>query len=338
MDDDALEETARRLGLWLPGRPGWPSPDVVHQRAARGRCVRIAPRTYLPSQVPPRPEHDWFAAVVQGGPGAVLTGEVGCHLQGLDRARPEKGPLVLQAHHRRRGGRPTLRRTRRMPALRWATQPQTGCRWPVAPLARAIADALPARDVDEARALYGQALNGGMTPARLLHEVLEQVGRSAGLEVARRDLRAGGVWSVAEGSVVDLVALSSVLPPMLLNPLLVHEEHGVLGRPDGLLEAVALVVSTDSRRWHAEVAQWVETLSAALTLEVYGLLVLHLVPSVVAGRGRQVLLVLERHWTDRLGRVQMPPAIQVRSGAPAPTWRGGRSEDRARRRAPGAGT
>ena len=189
--------------------------------------------------------------------------------------------------------------------------------WPVTRLARAVADAVRATDdVPHARALVGEVLSSGRVPlATLLHELTVTQHRSGSSAAVLRDLASGGIWSPPEGELVDLLALSVVLPALETNVLLRAVLDGrAVCRPDVLLWAAALAVALHSKEHHGSPDAWAATLARALDAEVLGLLELPVTPGLLATRGQDVLALVERHAAQRY------PA-----GPPTGLWRDGTS-------------
>ena len=237
--------------------------------------------------------------LLEGGPTAALTGEVACHLLGLAAADLRAPAQVLVRHDAVRAGGPHVVRSRRCPP--GLLVEVDGRRWPVVPLARALADAVRATEDARARALVGSALSGGAVRREaLVHELTAARGRPGRSAEVCADLAVGGVWSPPEGDLLDLVRCSTVLPVAQTNVLLVESSSGeVVCRPDLLLWPSALAAEVDSTAHHASAARWQADLHRSLDAEVLGLLVLHLLVDAVRRRGQQVLLVLERHSAAR---------------------------------------
>ena len=116
---------------------------------------------------------------------------------------------------------------------------------------------------------------------------------------------------------MDLLATSPVLPRPLTNVLLTARSTGERLRPDALLESSAVVLSTDSRELHEEVADWSATLEQALVGDAHGLRTLHLVPAPVRAHPRRTLLVVEREHLARAGR-GLPAGLRLDRGVPPP--------------------
>ena len=323
--DEALRRLAARQGVavrrWA-GTDGHPTAAALRGRVRRGLLRPALCGVYVPRGLPAGVEAAWLLALLGDRTGrAVLTGEVACHLAGLSRARREAAPLVLVPHGSAGARLPAGQevpavRTRRLPRPLLAADPCGTGAWPVAPLARALADAVVRAPLDHARALVGDALSSGLVRQRaLVHEVTAHRRRSPVRDAVLADLAAGGVWSVPEGALLDLVATSCVLPRPRANALLVDPSGRPVLRPDALWEAAALAASVDSRQHHGGTAAWSQTLLRAAEAEACGLLCEHLTPEVIARRGHQTLLGLERHWCARLGTASLQ-GLRVLDGAP----------------------
>ena len=324
--DEAVRRLAADAGVavrcWA-GTEGQPSAPAMRGRVRRGRLEVALPG--VPRGLHGRAETAWLLALLsQRSAGAVLSGEVACHLLGLPRTRRDADPVLLARHGAGSARLPAsvaasvrVVRSRRRPVPLLAADPCGNGVWPVAPLPRALADALARITLGHARALVGEALSGGRVGVRqLAHEVSASPRRSPVQETVLADLRAGGVWSVPEGALLDLVATSCVLPRPRTNALLVGRDGRALARPDALWEAAALAASVDSRQHHGDTAAWSRTLLRAAEAEACGVLSVHLTPEIIGTRGHVTLLGLERHWCARLGTASVQ-GLRVLDDAPA---------------------
>ena len=304
-----------------------PGPSQVDGLLRRGRLVGVAHGVYRLPGVPVGHETRWVLRLLAGGSRSALTGEVACHLLGLRRARRDAPPLVLAPHGTTRpAGEGVLRSRRCPPGLLVEVDAAS---WPVVPLARALADAVRTTDdVAHARALVGEGLSRGLVGRGvLLHEITARR-RPAGVSATVvGDLAHGGVWSPPEGSLLDLVRWSTVLPAAETNVLVVDAARGdVVARPDLLLWPSALAAEVDSTAHHASPERWEADLHRSLSAEVRGLLVARVLSEAVTGRGQAVLLVLERHSSRRYaygppeGLRREPGAVVPRRG-PVPRTR-----------------
>ncbi len=144
------------------------TPDFIRYAISQaGRWQRVLPGIYATFTGPLADIHKYRAAVLYGGPKAVITGATACRMHGMKYAPEADGVDVLVPHGRQRGDVEfvRLRRTHRMPApVYWigldvpdedvpafiddnmsdADELASGAvRWkiPMAPLARAAIDA-----------------------------------------------------------------------------------------------------------------------------------------------------------------------------------------------------
>jgi hypothetical protein len=149
-DRDALPRVISRADAMRRGI----ADHVIDRHVARRRWQPLCPGVYLTTR-PPMSRDLLDAAVLHGGPGAVISAAAALREYGLRSAPDGDGVLLLVA--RRSGARPCgqirVRRTSRLP---WA-EPRLGP--PLAPPARAVADA--AREMarlSDVRALVAEAV------------------------------------------------------------------------------------------------------------------------------------------------------------------------------------
>ncbi|PVZ04227.1 hypothetical protein [Actinomycetospora cinnamomea] len=202
---------------------------------------------------PPRTrDQELAAAVLYGGPGAVLSGAAAARLHGLERLpqEAEGTALVLVEHGRHRVSRGpiTVERTHRVPEAQLVRD------LPVAPLPRAVVDAARRLgDTDAIRALLAEAVQRRLTTPRELRSELEE-GCGRGTARVRPVLTEieDGVRSVPEAWARTLAASIPDLPPMMWNRRIVTADRAWLADPDGWLDDVGLAWEIHSFRHHAD--------------------------------------------------------------------------------------
>ena len=178
-----------------------------------------------------------------------------------------------------------LTRTTRMPTKTYTVGPIR-----IAGPVRAIADAVRGySDVGQARALVCEALqNQTCTFAGLATELAE--GPSRGSLLLRRSLRnaAKGIWSSAEGDLLDLIARSD-LPEPEYNVSLYAAGGEFLGMVDAWWQRAGVAAEVDSSEYHlsAEDKERTETRHNRITR--YGVQVLHFSPKRIKASAEAVL-------------------------------------------------
>ncbi len=191
----------------------------------------------------------------------------------------------------------TVRRTTRPDATAWNREPLL-----ISSPARAVADAARDFSRERARAVVIEAVQRRLvTLAALRHELHAgpRLG-SAALAGALREAERGA-WSIPEADLAALVAQSSLLPPMWLNPLLRVGDLR-LPTPDGWFDDVGLAVQVHSRRFHAGELDWEATVSADGVFAEYGIPVVGVTPRQIAVEGVDVVRRLERAHRAAMGR------------------------------------
>jgi hypothetical protein len=233
----------------------------VPVRTVYHRCLEGGPwQSPLPGVVflftgRPDRRQSVLAAVLLGGPDAVVTGVEACRRHGIRRGpagRPGERDALEQVHllvperrQVRSVGYVHVERTARLPA------PVLRDRVPLAPATRAATDAARRlRTAGEIAELLSDAVQRKLcTPASLGHEL--DAGSRRGTALPRRVLRevADGVRSAAELAAKKLWPATGLPEPMW--NVEVRTEHGTfLGIADCWLDDVAMVWEIESTEWH----------------------------------------------------------------------------------------
>jgi hypothetical protein len=155
---------------------------------------------------------------------------------------------------------------------------------------RAIADAVRGySDVGQARALVCEALqNQTCTFAGLAAELTE--GPSRGSLLLRRSLRdaAKGIWSAAEGDLLDLIARSD-LPEPEYNVSLYAADGEFLGVVDAWWQRAGVAAEVDSTEYHLSVEDKERTETRHNRITRHGVQVLHFSPKRIKASADAVL-------------------------------------------------
>lgn len=275
-------------------------------RSARRHALSRGWRLVLPGVLtthpgPLSPQQRLVAAQLWGGDDALVAGATAAAVHGVRTADGE--PLVRMLLPAERFVRPVsfvvVRRTRRpdpWPRRRGTLRLSS----PV----RAVADA--ARDTaraDHASAVVIEAVQRRIVRAQDLRHELED-GPRQGSALLRRAVQAAeaGAWSVAEVDLARLLAPSTVLPPVMLNPVLTTADGEELPTPDGWLDDAGLAVQVHSRRHHFDVDDWETTVLSDGVYAEFGIPVVAMTPRFVRRDPAAARLRVERAYRAALTR------------------------------------
>jgi hypothetical protein len=234
---------------------GVPERTVYHRCLDGGPWQNPLPGIILLFSGRPTPRQSVLAAVLLGGPGAMVTGAEACRRHGLRRGparlRDERDAvdqvhlLVPDSRQLRSVGYVHVQRTKSLP------EPVFRSGVPLAPLARACIDAARMlRTEGEIAELLSDAVQRRLCSVVELHQELEASSRRH-TAMPRRVLRAiaEGVRSAAELAAKRMWHRTGLPPPMWNVD--VYTEQGVfLGRADCWLDDVAMVWEIESTEWH----------------------------------------------------------------------------------------
>lgn len=311
-----LDEIARYCGTTVIRTQdlldlGMSGSTVAHRCRPEGPWQRLAPGILLLHNGPVTRDDRRRAAVLHGGPGAVITGLDALALHGMERMPSPSGPVhtLIPADRRRSGaGRVLIERTDRLPV------PAPG-RWPLAPIPRAALDATRRlSDRGQVRATLAEVVQRGRTkPVELIHELVAGSDRGSALPRAVLAEIADGVRSAAEAQARDLVRRSGLSVPWW-NPKIYRRDGTFLTMPDAWFDDVGMAWEIDSTEWHLDPADHAETLRRHSAMRREGVLVVHTLPSALRDRPEDVLceLAVTYHDAARLGRPRVM-AIPSRS-------------------------
>jgi hypothetical protein len=286
---------------------GVPESTVYHRCRDGGPWQRLAPGIVLMTTGHPTTGQLVTAALLHGGPDAVLTGLEACRRHGIRRGPPAELPLhVLVPHDRqvRSVAWIQVERSRRMPMA----VVRAGI--PLAPVPRAVIDAVrrlrSARDVAEL--LADPVQHGLCTVAQLGIELGECQRR--GSATPRRVLRevGAGVRSAAE---VDAKRLwrRSGLPEPWWNARVYTAGGAFLGVADGWFDDVALDWEINSVAWHLNPAKYEQEQERTARFVAAGIPVLPTQPTRLRPDGRAVLEELAAAYAQAEARPR--PAVRA---------------------------
>jgi hypothetical protein len=229
---------------------GVPESTVYHRCRDGGPWQRLAPGVVLMSTGHPTTGQLVTAALLHGGPDAVLTGLEACRRHGVRRGPPSEPPLhVLVPHDRqvRSAARIQVERSRRMPA----SVERLGV--PLAPVPRAVIDAArrlrSSRDIAE---LLADPVQRGLCTVAHLAVELKECGRRRSA-TPRRVLAevSVGVRSAAELDAKRLWHRSG-LPEPWWNIDVCDASGRRLGCADAWFDEVALGWEINSFAWRLD--------------------------------------------------------------------------------------
>ncbi|MEV6606923.1 hypothetical protein [Kutzneria sp. NPDC051319] len=272
----------------------------------------LLPGIILLSTGEPTRQQQVEAALLHGGPDAIVTGSEAARRHELARLLPDPSVHLLVPHsrHIRTAGFALVERTIHMPEPVW----RDGI--PLAPLDRAVLDAARRwRKVDPVRALLSEAVQRGRCrPAELLAEL--NTGSRRGSALPRRvlDEVGAGVHSVAEAHGLRLWRASK-LPKAMWN-LPVYDGSGrFIAVPDAWCDDVALAWEIDSFEWHLNARGYAKTVARNTRYATAGIVVVQTLPSRLRDDPEGVIAELRAAYSAAKARPR--PAVQARPSSVA---------------------
>jgi hypothetical protein len=252
------------------------------------------------------------AALLHGGPDAVVTGVEAVRRHGLSRLPADSAIhlLVPDARHIRSSGFALVERTIHMPT------PVGRDGVPLAPLDRAVLDAARRwRKIDRVRDLLAEAVQCGRChPTELLDEL--NAGSRRGSALPRRVLGEidSGVRSVAEAHGLRLWRKSG-LPEAVWNQPVFDSGGQFIATPDAWCDDVALAWEIDSFEWHLDAKGYARTIARNTRYAGAGIVVVQTLPSRIRDDPRGVVTELRAAYAAAQARPR--PPMQVRPSSVA---------------------
>lgn len=183
----------------------------------------------------------------------------------------------------------------------------------IAPLARAVVDtARWASTLDHATAVVIEAVQTRRADLEELQHELE-AGPRRGSALARQAIAAAraGAWSAPEAELLEALGASTVLPPVVANPVLTVAGRTLVS-PDAWIDDVALALMVHSRRHHERGADWEATVEHDGELTAHGVTVLAFTPRSIAQHPERVLSRVERTYVAlKRSRRRRPPVVMT---------------------------
>ncbi|WP_084741051.1 type IV toxin-antitoxin system AbiEi family antitoxin domain-containing protein [Cryptosporangium aurantiacum] len=298
MDLSGLIERQSGLLLRSQANAAGVTDDAIRWHIARGEWQRVLKGLYATFSGPPTEEHRLIAATLYGGEGTQITGAAALRRHGVRYAPDDRRVHILVPLERRRSHRGFVIVTR---TARPDQHPRLLPAMEICSVARAGADAARAGyPLTEIRAFLAEIVQRRLAPLSAFERELAE-GSTAHSAVLRRvvaELK-DGVRSAPEAEMRDVVALSSVLPPVQWNPRLIAADGTVLPTPDGWIQDVGLALETDSKEFHTSPVDWQRTLERHNLLARYGIMTLHFTPREIREHPEKVLATIEQTYRER---------------------------------------
>jgi hypothetical protein len=257
-----------------------------HRLGPGGPWSVSLPGVYQANTGAPTQAQREIAALLYGGPCAVLTGAAALRHYLLPAPESAAVDILIPAESKRRSVLYVrVHRTTRMPAMAYGP-PHRAC----APPARAAADAVRLlTDLRASRALLaGVVQDRGCTPGELQRELdAGPVQYSALLRSVLAEVT-DGVRSAPEAELRDLIKKAG-LPMPLFNPRLYLPDGTFIACPDAWWPEAGVAVEVDSKRWHLRPDDWEHTMDRHAQLGQYAIVTLHFTPRKL--RAEQALVI-----------------------------------------------
>lgn len=297
---DFTDLLRRQTGLVLRGQAlaAGLSKAAIRWKLERGEWQPVFSGLYATFTGVLTEEQRLIAASLYGGVGSQITGAAALRCYGVRYAPEDPHIQILVEWPTRRSSRGfvVVSRTTR---LDQHSRPRGA--YELCSVQRAGADAARAGyDLRTVRAFLADTVQRGFTTVAALAEELRS-GPSTRSVVFRQvvgELTAG-VRSAPEAELRDIVARSTVLPPVRWNPRLVAADGTRLPSTDGWIQKVGMALEADSQEFHASGDHWSRTLERHAVLATYGILTVHFTPRQMRDDPDKVLAVIERSYRGR---------------------------------------
>jgi hypothetical protein len=278
-----VEELARRQD-WVVSRAqaleaGLSRHAIGHRLRSGGPWRTLLPGVYLMQSGSPSAAQREIAAMLYGGPHAVITGAAALRFYEFRQVPSGAGDavhiLIPDRFTRASCAFVQVHRTTRMPHWIWGPH---GRRYALPD--RAVADtARMLIDLREVRALVGHAVQDRHCAIDQLAGQLRLGGRANGALLRRVIAEVtAGVRSAPEAELRDLI-IKAGLPMPLFNPRLYLPNGTFLACSDAWWSEAGVAIETDSRQWHLAPEDWERTMNRHADLGQYGIVTLHVTPN-----------------------------------------------------------
>jgi hypothetical protein len=299
-------------------------PGVIHRRTrGDGPWVSVLPGIYACAPVSDHGRET--AACLYAGPAGVVTGAFALKHFGLSAVLPDRIEVLVPVGVRRQSAQfVRLIRTARMPAQTYRAGPIR-----IAEPTRAAGDAARSyRCISDARAVICEVTRRQLCSLSGLRQELSE-GPRQGSALLLRSLRdaARGIWSAAEGDLMDLIDRSG-LPQPEYNVALYAEDGTFLGIVDAWWQRAGVAAEVDSQEFHFLPQDWRETLKRHNRITKHRVQLMHFPPHRIKTDGPGVIGDLRNVWmapSMSLGRGEC--GFNAMDGA-IDRWVGGRAARR----------
>jgi hypothetical protein len=279
---------------------------IQHRVRPGGPWPVILPGIYIASG-DTTAERREMAALLYAGEGGIITGAFAVRHYGIVAPGPDCIEVLVPVNMRRRQSVRFVRliHTTRMPRRTFLV----GSRRIAAP-PRAVADAVRGyRRIHDARSVIcGAIQHEKCTLAELAEELREGPKRGSALLLDGLRDAATGIWSAAEGKLMDLINRSG-LPEPEYNVTLYAPDGEFLGIVDAWWPEAGVAAEVDSQQFHFSRSDWSATMKRHNRIARYRVVLLHFAPWRIASEGGGV--VSELRDAIAIGRTAPPPLIRA---------------------------
>jgi hypothetical protein len=279
---------------------------LAHRLRPGGPWRTLLPGVYLAVTGAPTPLQQEMAALLYAGPGSLVTGPAALRCHHIGAAEPDLvDVLVPAARQRHDAGFARLHRTARMPERIWDRGPIR-----YVPPARAVADtARGMTSLRDVRAVVAAAVQRRACQVLDLAAELA-AGPNTGSALFRMALAdvAGGIQSVAEADLKDLLARARI-PMPLFNPALYDKNGTFIARPDAWWPGLGIAIEVDSAEWHISPEDHASTLARGRRMARYQIVVLRFTPRQIRSEPAAVARDIRQALAGARGR----PPLNLRT-------------------------
>lgn len=283
---------------------------LAHRLRADGPWQSLLPGVYLTVTGTPRQEQREMAALLYGGPGAVITGSAALRYRGVTLPESDTIDILISEKGRRQSTSfVAVHRTTQVPK-----SPVVRGERLYAPDARAVADAARLMtDLREVRALVSSAVQKQCCSIAAIGGQLDAgpIRGSALLATAVGEV-SDGVRSAPEADLKVLIGKAG-LPMPLFNPKLYLPDGTFIAKPDAWWPEAGVAVEVDSKEWHFQASDWEKTMDRHTGLGQHGIVTLHFSPNKLRKDPAFVIERIRNAFTSGTAR----PRLNIKA-VPAP--------------------
>jgi hypothetical protein len=276
---------------------------VTHRLRADGPWQSVLPGVYLTVTGKPTRTQREIAAVLYGGPHAVVTGLAAVRHHRMRGPESDVVDLLVPARRQCQSvSYVAVHRTTRMP--KQVMGPRTVSY--VLP-ARAVADAARwLTDLREVRALVAAAVQSRRCWLDELAEELREGPRqgSALFRAALSEVMEG-IRSAPEADLRSLI-IKARLPLPMFNPALYLANGTFIARPDAWWPEAGVAIEVDSKRWHFWEDDWERTMDRHSDLGQYSIVTLHFTPNKLRNEQADVMRRMTNAYHSGVERPRLP--------------------------------